>query len=68
MERFEIAIFLLLFICLLGWDVRLELNNEEMKRQNALYKVQITELQKKQRLTAQDLGFIEKLINEGKTE
>ena len=66
MARSEIAVILLLIISMLGWNIRLELINEEQRQQNALQKVQIDELQKKQRLTAQDVGMIEKLIIEGK--
>lgn len=66
MERYAIGMSLLLFIALLGLGIRQELINQELSRQNALYKAQIDELQKKQRLTAQDVGFLEHLIIEGK--
>ena len=61
-----IALLLFMFFALLGFGIRQELINIELKQQNTLQKVQITELQKKQRLTAQDVGMIEKLIIEGK--
>ena len=66
MERYALGMSLLLFIALLGFGIRQELINEKLSRQNALYKAQIDELQKKQRLTAQDVGFLEYLIIEGK--
>ena len=66
MDRFLMALCLLFFMAVLGYGIRQELINTELKQQNMLQKVQIEELQKKQRLTAQDVGFIEKLINEGK--
>ena len=66
MERYAAGLILILFFALLGFGIRQELINIELKQQNILQKVQIEELQKKQRLTAQDVGFIEKLINEGK--
>ena len=66
MERYAIGMSLLLFIALLGLGIRQELINQELSRQNALYKAEIDELQKKQRLTAQDVGFLEHLIIEGK--
>ena len=66
MDRYALVLLLFIYVAMLGLSIRQELINTELKQQNALYKVQIDELQKKQRLTAQDVGFIEKLINEGK--
>ena len=65
MERIVMATFLLLFMFILGFGIRQELINEELKQQNTLQKLQIDELQKNQRLTAQDVGFLENLIIEG---
>lgn len=66
MDRYALVLLLFIYVAMLGLSIRQELINTELKQQNALYKVQIDELQKKQRLTAQDVGFIEKIINEGK--
>lgn len=66
MEQFGTVLSLLLLFALLGCGIRQEIKNEELARQIALQKVQIDELQKKQRLTAQDVGFLENLIIEGK--
>ena len=66
MERYAIAVSLLLLIALFSCFIRQELINNELRQQNALQKAEITELQKKQRLTAQDVGFLEQLIIEGK--
>lgn len=66
MERYAISLILLLLVALLTGFIRQELINAELRQQNALYKAEITELQKKQRLTAQDVGFLEQLIIEGK--
>ena len=65
MERYAIVLCMLLLAALLTGFIRQELINTELRQQNALYKAEITELQKKQRLTAQDVGFLEQLIIEG---
>lgn len=66
MERYAIAFSMFVVLALLGFGIRQEMINTELRQQNALQKVQIVELQKKQRLTAQDVGFLENLIIEGK--
>ena len=66
MERYAIAFSMIVVLALLGLGIRQELINTELRQQNALQKAQIDELQKKQRLTAQDVGFLENLIIEGK--
>ena len=66
MEKCRIAAFLILFIAGFCCIIRQELINTELKQQNAIQKAEIDELQKKQRLTAQDVGFLEYLIIEGK--
>ena len=65
MERYAIVLCMLLLLALLTGFIRQELINTELRQQNALYKAEITELQKKQRMTAQDVGFLEQLIIEG---
>jgi hypothetical protein len=54
-----------MFFGVLGLTVRQEIINQELRNQNALQKIQIEELSKRQRLTAQDVDFIEKLVIEG---
>ena len=66
MERYAIAMSLILLCALFGYGIRQELKNQELARQMALQKAQIDELQKTQRLTAKDVGFLEYLIIEGK--
>ena len=66
MDRYALVLLLFVYVALMGLSIRQELINIELKQQNALQKVQIDELQKKQRITAQDVGFIERLVNEGK--
>ncbi|MBR5007842.1 MAG: hypothetical protein IKY09_02575 [Methanocorpusculum sp.] len=66
MDRFVCGLLMFFLIAALGFGIRQELINSELKQQNALQKVQIDELMKNQRLTAQDVGMIEKLIIEGK--
>lgn len=57
---------MILFFAGLGCIIRQEYINIELRQINALQKAQIEELSKKQRLTAQDVDFIEKLVIEGK--
>lgn len=66
MDRVCVTACMVLLGALLVFGIRQERINEDLKRQNALQKAQIEELSKKQRLTAQDVGFLEKLIIEGK--
>lgn len=68
MDRYALVLLLFFYAITGALCIRQELINEELKQQNALQKAEIEELQKKQRITAQDVGFIEFLINEGKSE
>ena len=65
-EKGAVALLLILYGAFLIFGLHQSLTNLELKQQNALQKEQIEELQKKVRLTAQDVGFIEKLVTEGK--
>lgn len=58
------VLFLLVFIEG-GLIIHQELRIERYEQRQALIYAQITELQKKARLTAQDLNFLEKLVLEG---
>lgn len=66
MDKDCIGLLLFLFALELGCLIRQENINVELRQINALQKVQIEELTKSQRVTAQDVHFIEKLVIEGK--
>lgn len=66
MDRYAIGLLLLIFFAGLGFIIRQECINQELRQTNALYRVQIEDLSRRQRLTAQDVDFIEKLVIEGK--
>lgn len=65
MDRIVIGLLFIMFFGVLGFTIRQEIINQELRNQNALQKIQIEELSKRQRLTAQDVDFIEKLVIEG---
>ena len=65
MDRFVIGLLFIMFFGVLGLAARQEIINQELRNQNALQRRQIEELSKRQRLTAQDVDFIEKLVIEG---
>ncbi len=66
MDRYALAFLLFFYAIVITFGLRQELINEELKQQNALQRAEIEELQKKTRLTAQDVGFLEQLVIEGK--
>lgn len=66
LDKGTAALILLLCGAFIGFEIRQGLINQELKQQNALQKAQIEELEKKVRLTAQDVGFLEQLVIEGK--
>ena len=66
MDKFGIGLLLAILFVGLGCIIRQERINTELRQINALQKVQIEDLTKRQRLTAQDVQFIEKLVIEGK--
>jgi hypothetical protein len=66
MDKSILSLLLVLLVLELGCLIRQENINVELRQINALQKVQIEELTKCQRLTAQDVHFIEKLVIEGK--
>ena len=65
-EKWTAGLVLVLLGTFLSFELRQELINQKLQQENALQKVQIEELEKKVRLTSQDVGFIEKLVIEGK--
>lgn len=65
-DKWTAGLVLLLCGAFLGFEIRQALINRKLEQENALQKIQIEELQKKVRLTAQDVGLIEKLVIEGK--
>ena len=66
MDKPILAILLVLICVELICMIRQETINIELRQINALQKAQIEDLSKSQRLTAQDVQFIEKLVIEGK--
>lgn len=66
MDKSILAILLVLICVELICMIRQESINIELRQINALQKAQIEDLSKSQRLTAQDVQFIEKLVIEGK--
>lgn len=66
MDKFGIGLLLAILFAGLGCIIRQELINTELRQINALQRAQIEDLTKRQRLTAQDVQFIEKLVIEGK--
>ena len=65
-DKFVAGLILLLCGAFLGLQIRQGLINRKLEQENALQKIQIEELEKKVRLTAQDVGFLEQLVIEGK--
>lgn len=65
-EKFVAGTILLLCGAFLEFEIRQALINRKLEQENALQKIQIEELEKKVRLTAQDVGFLEQLVIEGK--
>ena len=60
-----VSTFLFWFFCL-AIVARQELKNREFEQKQDAILVEIQELQKKSRINAQDVDFLEKLIIEGK--
>lgn len=60
-----LSAFLLSLLIILGFGIRQEMINTDLRRQNELLQTEINDLAKKQRLTAADVGFIERIVLEG---
>lgn len=68
MDKSIIAILMVLIAVELICIIRQENINIELRQQTTLQRVQIEDLSKRQRLTAQDVKIIEKIMIEGNIE
>lgn len=65
-ERFVAGMVLFFYFLCGGFLIRQELKNKATEQKLALVLIELEDLKKKERITAQDVVFIEKLVNEGK--
>lgn len=68
MDKTILSLLLVLLVLELGCLIRQENINLELRHENALQKIEIADLSKRQRLTAQDVKIIEKIVIEGNIE
>lgn len=62
MNRITVAVMLLIFMFIGFIQLTQSTQTQAIKQQNELLKVEITELQKKQRIQQQDIDLIEKIL------
>lgn len=62
MNRITVAVMLLIFIFIGFIQLTQSTQMQAIKQQNELLKVEITELQRKQRIQQQDIDLIEKIL------
>lgn len=62
MNRITVAVMLLIFMFIGFIQLAQSTQMQAIKQQNELLKVEITELQKKQRIQQQDIDLIEKIL------
>ncbi len=62
MNRITVAVMLLIFMLIGFIQLTQSIQMQAIKQQNELLKVEITELQKKQRIQQQDIYLIEKIL------
>lgn len=62
MNRITVAVMLLIFMFIGFIQLTQSTQMQAIKQQNELLKVEITELQKKQRIQQQDIDLIEKIL------
>lgn len=62
MNRITVAVMLLIFMFIGFIQLTQSTQMQAIKQQNELLKVEITELQKKQRIQQQDINLIEKIL------
>lgn len=62
MNRITVAVMLLIFMFIGFIQLTQSTQMQAIKQQNELLKVEITELQKKQRIRQQDIDLIEKIL------
>ena len=65
-EKLAIFTFFVFFFFCLALVARQELKNKEFEQKQDAILVEIQDLQKKARINAQDVDFLEKLVIEGK--
>lgn len=65
-ERFMAGVVLFFFFFCFGVLLRQELKNKATEQRLTLISIELEDLKKKERITAQDVVFLEKLVNEGK--
>ena len=62
MNKITVAVMLLIFMFIGFIQLTQSTQMQAIKQQNELLKVEITELQKKQRIQQQDIDLIEKIL------
>lgn len=62
MNRITVAVMLLIFMFIGFIQLTQSTQMQAIKQQNELLKIEITELQKKQRIQQQDIDLIEKIL------
>lgn len=62
MNRITVAVMLLIFMFIGFIQLTQSTQMQAIKQQNELLKVEITELQRKQRIQQQDIDLIEKIL------
>lgn len=65
-ERFVAGMVLFFYFFYGAFLLRQELKNKATEQKLALILIELEDLKKKERITAQDVVFIEKLVQEGK--
>lgn len=62
MNRITVAVMLLIFLAIGFIQLTQSTQMQAIKQQNELLRVEITELQRKQRIQQQDIDLIEKIL------
>lgn len=65
-ERFVAGMVLFFYFFCGGFLIRQELKNKATEQKLALVLTELEDLKKKERITAQDVVFIQQLVTEGK--
>jgi hypothetical protein len=65
-ERFVAGMVLFFYFFCGGFLIRQELKNKATEQKLALVLIELEDLKKKERITAQDVVYIQKLVIEGK--
>lgn len=67
-EKFVAGMVLCFYFICGGFLLRQELKNKAIEQKQSMIFAELEELKKKERITAQDVMFLEKLVTEGKNE